>query len=52
MNEAVVEEGVEVPASAKIIHSVLYKGAVISENEVIQDEIRGKDFSWKIAPNH
>jgi MurNAc alpha-1-phosphate uridylyltransferase len=51
-NEAVVESGVNVPASARIIHSVLYKGAVISENEVVQNEIRGKDFSWQISPNH
>ena len=45
-NEAVVEPGVNVPASARIVHSVLYKGAVISENEVVQDEIRGKGFKW------
>ncbi|MBR3071123.1 sugar phosphate nucleotidyltransferase [Fibrobacter sp.] len=51
-NEAVVEPGVNVPASARIVHSVLYKGAVISENEVVQNEIRGKDFSWQISPNH
>ena len=51
-NEAVVEPGVNVPASARIVHSVLYKGAVISENEVVQDEIRGKDFFWQIPPNH
>lgn len=51
-NEAVVEPGVNVPASARIVHSVLYKGAVVSENEVVQDEIRGKDFFWQIPPNH
>ena len=51
-NEAVVEPGVNVPDSARIVHSVLYKGAVISENEVVQDEIRGKDFFWQIPPNH
>ncbi len=45
-NEAVVEPGVNVPASARIVHSVLYKGAVISENEFVQDEIRGKGFKW------
>ena len=51
-NEAVVEPGVNVPASARMVHSVLYKGAVIFENEVVQNEIRGKDFSWQISPNH
>ena len=51
-NEAVVEPGVNVPASARIVHSVLYKGAVVSENEVVQNEIRGKDFIWRIPPNH
>ena len=51
-NEAVVEPGVNVPASARVVHSVLYKGAVISENEVVQDEIRGKNFFWQIPPNH
>ena len=51
-NEAVVEPGVNVPASARVVHSVLYKGAVISENEVVQNEIRGKDFIWRIPPNH
>ncbi len=51
-NEPVVNAGVWVPVSAELIHSVLYKGAVVSENEVVQNEIRGKDFIWRIPPNH
>jgi MurNAc alpha-1-phosphate uridylyltransferase len=46
-NESVVLPGVNVPASAKIVHSVLYEGAEIAEGETIENEIRGKGFVWK-----
>jgi len=46
-NESVVLPGVNVPASAKIVHSVLYEGAEIAERETIENEIRGKGFVWK-----
>ena len=48
MGESVVYEGVTVPNSAKIEHSVLFEGAVVLENEIVKDEIRGKDFCWKL----
>ena len=47
-NEAVVETGVELPAGVKIRHSVIYAGAEIAEGETIENEIRGKDFKWKV----
>lgn len=46
--ESVVLPGVNVPESAKIKHSVLFAGAVVQENETVENEIRGKDFAWKI----
>ena len=49
-NEAVVEPGVELPAGAKIRHSVIYVGAEIQPGETIENEIRGKGFAWKLAP--
>ena len=47
-NEAVVVPGVELPAGVKIRHSVIYAGAEIQPGEVIENEIRGKDFKWKV----
>ena len=47
-NEAVVEEGVQVPAGVTIKHSVIYDGAEIQPGETIENEIRGKGFKWKI----
>ena len=47
-NEAVVVPGVELPAGVKIRHSVIYAGAEIQLGEVIENEIRGKGFNWKI----
>lgn len=49
-NEAVVEPGVKLPAGLKISHSVIYAGAEIVEGEIIENEIRGKGFAWKLAP--
>lgn len=46
--ESVILPGANVPVSAKIKHSVLFAGAVVQENETVEDEIRGKDFAWKI----
>lgn len=46
--ESVILSGANVPVSAKIKHSVLFAGAVVQENETVEDEIRGKDFAWKI----
>ena len=51
-NESVVLPGVNVPASAKIVHSVLFEGAEIAEGETIENEIRGKGFRWNVAPDH
>ena len=47
-NEAVVVPSVELPAGVKIRHSVIYAGAEIQPGEVIENEIRGKDFKWKV----
>ncbi|ACX76674.1 Nucleotidyl transferase [Fibrobacter succinogenes subsp. succinogenes S85] len=51
-NEAVVEPGVVIPDGVKIAHSVIFKGAEIQPGETIENEIRGKGFSWQIPPNH
>ena len=48
VNEAVVEDGVQVPAGVTIKHSVIYAGAEIQPGETIENEIRGKGFKWKI----
>ena len=47
-NEAVVEPGVNVPASAIVVHSILFVGAEIADGETIENEIRGNGFKWKI----
>jgi len=47
-NEPVVEPGVSVPASAKVVHSVLFDGAEIADGEIVENEIRGKGFKWKV----
>ena len=47
-NEAVIAPGVKVPASVKVVHSVLFEGAEITDGETIENEIRGKDFKWKV----
>ena len=47
-DEAVVEAGVELPAGVKIRHSVIYAGAEMKAHEVIENEIRGKGFIWKV----
>ena len=51
-NESVIDSSVKVPASAKIMHSILFDGAEIADGEIVENEIRGKDFSWQISPNH
>ena len=48
VNEAVVEEGVQVPAGVTIKHSVIYDGAEIESGETIENEIRGRGFKWKV----
>ena len=48
VNEAVIEPGVKIPAGVTIKHSVIYAGAEIAEGETIENEIRGKDFKWKV----
>ena len=48
VNEAVVEEGVQVPAGVTIKHSVIYDGAEIQPGEIIENEIRGRGFKWKV----
>ena len=47
-SEPVVEPGVNVPASAKVVHSVLFDGAEIVDGEIVENEIRGKGFKWKV----
>ena len=46
--ESVVEPSVKIPSSATVKHSVLFDGAVVHENEIVENEIRGKNFIWKI----
>lgn len=48
VNEAVIEPGVKIPAGVTIKHSVIYAGAEIAEGETVENEIRGKDFKWKV----
>ena len=48
VNEAVIEDGVQVPAGVTIKHSVIYNGAEIQPGETIENEIRGKGFIWKV----
>ena len=48
VNEAVVEAGVELPADVKIRHSVIYAGAEFEPGEIVENEIRGRGFKWKI----
>ena len=47
-NEAVVVPGVELPAGVIAKHSVIYSGAEIQPGETIENEIRGKGFTWKV----
>lgn len=47
-SESVVLPGVKIPASAKVVHSILFEGAEIADGETIENEIRGKDFKWKV----
>ena len=47
-NESVVLPGVKIPASAKVVHSILFEGAEIADGETIENEIRGKGFRWKV----
>lgn len=46
--DAVIENGVKLPANVSIKHSVIFKGAKILAGEIIENEIRGKNFCWKI----
>ena len=48
VNEAVVEDGVQVPAGVTIKHSVIYAGAEMESGETIENEIRGRGFKWKV----
>ena len=48
VNEAVIEDGVQVPAGVTIKHSVIYAGAEIKAGEVIENEIRGRGFKWEV----
>ena len=47
-NEAVIEPGVEIPAGVTVRHSVIYAGAEMKAGEIVENEIRGKDFKWKV----
>ena len=50
-NESVIDPSVKVPASAKIMHSILFDGAEIADGEIVENEIRGKEFKWVVSPN-
>ena len=50
-NESVFDPSVKVPASAKIVHSILFDGAEIADGEIVENEIRGKEFKWVVSPN-
>ena len=51
-SESVVLPGVKIPASAKVVHSIIFEGAEIADGEAIENEIRGKGFRWNVAPDH
>ena len=50
-NESVIAPSVKVPAFAKIMHSILFDGAEIADGEIVENEIRGKEFKWVVSPN-
>ena len=45
---SVVQNGVKIPASARIENSILFEGAAVEAGETVKDEIRGRGFSWKL----
>lgn len=47
-DEPVVESGVEIPAGVTLKHSVIYAGAEMKSGELIENEIRGRGFKWKV----
>ena len=47
-NESVIAPSVKVPAFAKIMHSILFDGAEIADGEIVENEIRGKEFKWVV----
>lgn len=47
-DEPVVESGVEIPAGVTLKHSVIYAGAEMKSGELIENEIRGRGFIWKV----
>ena len=47
-NVSVVLSGVNIPASVNVVHSILFEGAEFADGETIENEIRGKDFKWKV----
>ena len=44
----VVQDGVNIPVSARIENSILFEGAAVEAGETVKDEIRGRGFSWKL----
>ena len=48
-NESVIAPSVKIPASTKVVHSILFDGAEIAEGETIENEIRGKGFVWSLV---
>lgn len=45
---SVVCNNASVPASAIVKNSIIFADAEIAPNEVVENEIRGRNFSWKV----
>jgi NDP-sugar pyrophosphorylase family protein len=45
---SVVQNGVDLPEGARVENSILFAGAAVQAGETVKDEIRGREFSWKI----
>lgn len=48
ISHSVIGAGISLPNGVTLKNALLFDGAEIATGEVIENEIRGKDFSWKI----
>ncbi|MCQ2054667.1 MAG: nucleotidyl transferase [Fibrobacter sp.] len=48
VRHSVIERGVVIGAGATIENSILMEGALVKAGELVANEIRGRDFVWKI----
>lgn len=48
LNHSIVQNGALLPHFATIENSILYDGSVVQEGECVANEIRGRNFCWKV----